>query len=137
MLVGQQWLADPGRARDGVVPLYTYAHVPAGFEGDATEAITAQLERFAPGFRERVRAVAVTSTTELSRKNANYVGGDIVTGANDARQLVLRPRATLHPYATGVPGVFLCSAATPPGAGAHGMCGFLAARAALDGVGLG
>ena len=137
VLVGQQSVADPGRAADGVVPLYSYAHVPAGFQGDATEAVTAQIERFAPGFRDRVRAVAVTSTTELSQKNPNYVGGDIVTGANDARQLVLRPRATLRPYATGVPGVFLCSAATPPGAGAHGMCGFHGARAALADLGLG
>ena len=131
VLVGQQHLADPGRSRGDVHPLYAYAHVPSGFAGDATDAVTRQIERFAPGFRERVLAVHVTTTAEFARGNANYVGGDIVGGANDPRQLVWRPRATWHPYATGVDGVFLCSAATPPGAGAHGMCGFNAARAAL------
>lgn len=131
VLAAQQHVADPTRSVGGVHPFYTYAHVPTGYEGDATEAIVAQVERFAPGFRDRVRAVAVCSTTEMSRKNANYVGGDIVTGANDPLQLVFRPRVTLRPYSTGVDGVFLCSAATPPGAGAHGMSGYWAARAAL------
>lgn len=131
VLAAQQHVADPTRSAGGVDPFYTYAHVPAGYEGDATEAITAQVERFAPGFRDRIRGVAVCSTTEMSRKNANYVGGDIVSGANDPFQLVFRPRVTLRPYSTGVDGVFLCSAATPPGAGAHGMSGYWAARAAL------
>lgn len=131
VLIGQQYVADPTRSKDGVHPLYAYAHVPSGFTGDATEAITSQIERFAPGFRERIRATHVRTTAELEAGNANFVGGDIIAGANTARQLVLRPRATLHPYATGVPGVYLCSAATPPGAGAHGMCGFNAARYAL------
>ncbi|MEU7050939.1 phytoene desaturase family protein [Streptomyces eurythermus] len=131
VLVGQQYLADESRSAGDVHPLYTYAHVPAGYTGDATEAITAQIERYAPGFRDRVRATYVRSTTELSRRNENHVGGDIVAGANDARQLVFRPRAALDPYATGIPGVYLCSAATPPGAGAHGMCGYNAARRAL------
>lgn len=131
VLVGQQYVADPTRSRDDVHPLYAYAHVPAGFGGDATEAIMGQLERFAPGFRDRVRATAVTSTTDLTIRNPNYVGGDIATGANHAWQLVFRPRVTLDPYRTGVPGVYLCSAATPPGAGAHGMCGFNAANSAL------
>ncbi|MBS42487.1 MAG: FAD-dependent oxidoreductase [Nocardioides sp.] len=132
VLVGQQYVADPSRSVGDVHPLYAYAHVPAGFTGDATEAVTAQIERFAPGFRERIRAVHVRSTADLARNNANYVGGDIVTGANDAVQLVFRPRVAVDPYATGVPGVYLCSAATPPGAGAHGMCGYHAARSALD-----
>jgi phytoene dehydrogenase-like protein len=131
ILVGQQWLADPTRSRGDVHPLYSYAHVPAGYEGDATEAITGQIERFAPGFRERIRATHVSRTADLTRHNQNYVGGDIVTGANDPRQLVFRPRVSLNPYATGAPGAYLCSAATPPGAGAHGMCGYLAARSAL------
>ncbi|MBB6627777.1 NAD(P)/FAD-dependent oxidoreductase [Nocardioides sp. KIGAM211] len=131
VLVGQQGVADPGRTRDGVHPVYTYAHVPAGFTGDATTAITAQLERFAPGFRERVLATHVRSTARIAADNANFVGGDILTGANDPLQVVFRPRLAADPYATGVPGVFLCSAATPPGAGAHGMCGWNAARAAL------
>jgi phytoene dehydrogenase-like protein len=131
VLIGQQYVADPTRSAGDVHPLYAYAHVPAGFQGDATEAITARIEQFAPGFRDRIRATAVRTTTDLARHNANYVGGDIVTGANDPRQLVFRPRAALDPYATGVPGVSLCSAATPPGAGAHGMCGYNAATRAL------
>jgi phytoene dehydrogenase-like protein len=105
--------------------------VPAGYEGDATARIEAQIERFAPGFRDRVLARHVRSVAQMEEHNVNYVGGDVVTGRNDARQLVLRPRAALDPYTTGIPGVYLCSAATPPGAGAHGMCGFNAASSAL------
>ncbi|MCW2614874.1 MAG: FAD-dependent oxidoreductase [Frankiales bacterium] len=131
VLLGQQSVADPSRRRDDVHPVDTYAHVPAGYTGDATEAITRQIERFAPGFRDRVVASAVRSTRRISLDNANFVDGDIVTGANTPRQLLFRPRVTLRPYDTGAPGAFLCSAATPPGAGAHGMCGYLAAGAAL------
>ena len=131
VLVGQQYLADPSRARDGLRPLYAYAHVPSGFRGDATALIESQIERFAPGFRDLIVARAVRATAQLERHNANYVGGDVVTGANAARQLIFRPRVTLNPYGLGVPGVYLCSAATPPGAGAHGMCGYNAARTAL------
>lgn len=134
VLLGQQSLADPGRARDGIHPIDAYAHVPAGFQGDATQAIIDQIERYAPGFRDRIVGTAVRTSTEISQQNANYVGGDICTGANTPRQLVFRPRAALNPYSTGVPGVYLCSAATPPGAGAHGMCGYLAARSALEGL---
>ena len=111
--------------------MYAYAHVPAGYPGDASGQIEAQIERFAPGFRDRILARHSRSVADIEAYNANYVGGDIVTGSNDARQLVFRPRVTLHPYATGIPGVYLCSAATPPGAGAHGMCGYNAANAAL------
>ncbi|MFC6882332.1 MULTISPECIES: phytoene desaturase family protein [Actinomadura] len=131
VLVGQQYLADEARSANGVHPLYTYAHVPAGYTGDATEAIVRQIERFAPGFRDRVQDTHVRSATGMAVHNPNYVGGDILTGANDPAQLVFRPRAGLDPYATGAPGVYLCSAATPPGAGAHGMCGYNAARSAL------
>ncbi len=131
VLVGQQYVADPARSRDGVDPLYAYAHVPSGFTGDATAAIEAQIERFAPGFRERVLARHVTTTGDLVAHNANYVGGDVVTGANTPTQLLFRPRFAADPYSTGVDGVYLCSAATPPGAGAHGMCGWNAARSAL------
>ena len=119
VLVCQQSLADPSRARDGIHPIYSYAHVPNGYTGDATIAIEAQIERFAPGFRERVLARHIRSTTDMSAHNANYVGGDIVTGANDPLQLIFRPRAALDPYSLGIPGIYLCSAATPPGAGAH------------------
>jgi phytoene dehydrogenase-like protein len=132
VLIGQQYLADPSRSAGDLHPVWAYAHVPAGYDGDASEAILAQIERFAPGVRSRVRAQVSRGPSELAAYNANYVGGDIGTGRNDPRQLLLRPRFALNPYRTGVPGVYLCSAATPPGAGVHGMCGHLAARSALD-----
>jgi phytoene dehydrogenase-like protein len=135
VLVGQQYLADPTRSNGDVHPLYAYAHVPAGFTGDATTAIELQIERFAPGFRERILERHVQSTTDLSLRNENIVRGDILTGANSPRQLVFRPRIGLDPYSLGVPGHFLCSAATPPGAGAHGMCGYNAATTALARLG--
>lgn len=131
VLVGQQYLADRTRSANGSNPLWAYAHVPSGFTGDATESIITQIERFAPGFRDRVIAQAVRTTTEMSVTNPNFVGGDILTGANTLRQLIFRPRFSLDPYSTGVPGRYLCSAASPPGAGAHGMCGFHAAGSAL------
>lgn len=131
VLVGQQYLADPQRSAGDVHPVYCYAHVPNGYTGDATTAILAQFERFAPGFRDHVVAMQVRSATEMAAYNTNYVGGDIITGAKNAAQLVLGPRATLNPYDTGLPGHYLCSAATPPGPGAHGMCGAQAARRAL------
>ncbi|MBC9225311.1 NAD(P)-binding protein [Aeromicrobium sp. 636] len=136
VLLGQQSQADPGRRAGDVHPIDAYAHVPSGFAGDATEAILGQIERFAPGVRDRIVAMSVRSTEQIVRDNANYVGGDIVTGANTPRQLIFRPRVALDPYATGVPGTWLCSAATPPGAGAHGMCGHLAARRALRSAGI-
>ncbi|GHE93640.1 putative dehydrogenase [Amycolatopsis deserti] len=131
VLVGQQYLADPARSAGDVHPVWTYAHVPHGYTGDATEAIVAQIERFAPGFRERIVGTAVRSATGFAAYNPNYVGGDIITGSKDVRQLVFGPRIGLDPYATGVPGVYVCSAATPPGPGAHGMCGAHAAARAL------
>lgn len=135
VLVGQQSVADPGRARDGIHPVDAYAHVPAGWTGDASGVIIDQIERFAPGFRDRIVAAHIRSPHAIERENANYVGGDIITGANTPRQLVFRPRVALNPYSTGVPGIYLCSAAAPPGAGAHGMAGWNAARAALAGLG--
>jgi phytoene dehydrogenase-like protein len=131
VLVCQQYLADPTRSAGDVHPLYAYAHVPAGYAGDATAAIEEQIERFAPGFKDRVLAKHVRSTAQMAAYNPNYVGGDVVTGANDPRQMIFRPRVALDPYTTGIPGVYLCSAATPPGAGAHGMCGYNAATSAL------
>ncbi len=131
VLVCQQSLADPTRAVGNVHPVYSYAHVPAGWTGDATAHIEAQIERFAPGFRDRILARHIRSVPEMELHNENYVGGDVVTGANDMLQLVFRPRPALDPYTTGIPGVYLCSAATPPGAGAHGMCGWNAAQSAL------
>jgi phytoene dehydrogenase-like protein len=131
VLVGQQYLADPSRSSRSANPLWAYAHVPHGYGGDATEHVVRQIERFAPGFRERVLATATRGPAELEAYNANYVGGDISAGANTARQIALRPRASPNPYATGVDGVYLCSSSTPPGGGVHGMCGFNAAEAAL------
>ena len=131
VLVGQQYLADPGRSVGNVHPLWTYAHVPHGYTGDVTEAIIGQIERFAPGFRNRVVGTAVRSATEMAVYNPNYVGGDIIGGAASFSQTLFRPRFALNPYATGIPGTYLCSASTPPGAGAHGMCGANAAARAL------
>ena len=131
VLVAQQYLADPGRSAGDVHPVWAYAHVPHGYPGDASQAILDQLERFAPGTGERIVARSACSPRDLAAYNPNYVGGDIITGANTPVQTVLRPRIALDPYSTGVPGVFLCSAATPPGAGVHGMCGFNAAQSAL------
>jgi phytoene dehydrogenase-like protein len=131
VLVCQQYLADPSRSAGGVHPVYSYAHVPAGYMGDATAQIEAQIERFAPGFRDRILGRHVRSVAQMEEHNVNYVGGDIVTGSNDGLQLVFRPRAALDPYSLGIPGAYICSAATPPGAGAHGMCGYNAALSAL------
>ena len=131
VVVMQQSVADTGRNRDGIQPVDAYAHVPAGYSGDATEAIIAQIERFAPGFRDRIVGQSVRSVSDIEQHNANYIDGDIITGANSLRQLLFRPRIALDPYRTGTRGIYLCSAATPPGAGAHGMCGYNAARSAL------
>ena len=139
VLVGQQYLADPTRSVGNIHPVWTYAHVPHAYAGDATEAIIAQIERFAPGFRERIIGTAVRSTTEMSVYNPNYVGGDIIGGASSLTQLLFRPRFAVDPYFTGIPGTYLCSASTPPGAGAHGMCGANAAgrlHRALERAGL-
>jgi phytoene dehydrogenase-like protein len=135
VLLGQQYVADPSRSRDGVNPVWAYAHVPHAYAADATGAVLEQIERFAPGFRRRVRAMRVRSAPELEAYNANYVGGDVSTGTNRPRQLLARPRLALDPYATGVPGAYLCSAATPPGGGVHGMCGRNAAISALRWLG--
>jgi phytoene dehydrogenase-like protein len=119
VLLAQQSLFDPTRAPAGRHTAWAYCHVPNGSNVDMTERIEAQVERFAPGFRERILARSARGPAEIERYNANYVGGDINAGA-----------ATLS-YATPLPGVFLCSASTPPGGGVHGMCGYHAAQAAL------
>jgi phytoene dehydrogenase-like protein len=134
-LVGQQYLADPGRSHGDLHPLWVYAHVPSGYPGDVGEAVLGQIERFAPGFRDRVAESRMRGPTDLAAYNANYVGGDIITGANTPVQVLIRPRLALDPYSTAVSGVFICSAATPPGAGAHGMNGYNAARSALRQLG--
>jgi phytoene dehydrogenase-like protein len=116
VLVCQQYLADPSRSASNLNPLYAYAHVPNGYPGDATEAIERQIERFAPGFRERVQRRVARTVAEAEKYDANYIDGDVVGGANDLRQLLFRPRPARDPYALGIPGVYLCSASTPPGA---------------------
>jgi phytoene dehydrogenase-like protein len=135
VLLGQQYLADPSRSRGNVHPVYSYAHVPAGYAGDATEAVIAQIERFAPGFRERILDQHVTSPAQFTAGNANYVSGDILTGSKTPGALLLGPRPGRNPYRTGVPGVYLCSAAAPPGPGAHGMVGYRAAQLAIRDLG--
>jgi len=136
VIVAQQALMDPGRARGDLMPIYTYAHVPHGYTGDATEAIIAQIERFAPGFRDRITAMSTVRPADLARVNPNNVGGDINGGAMDLMNFFARPRFSPDPYSLGVDGHFLCSSSTPPGAGVHGMSGHLAARSALRRMGL-
>ncbi len=131
VLVAQQSLFDPTRAPAGKQTLWAYCHVPNGSTLDMTSRIEAQLERFAPGFRELVLARTVTTTRDAEAHNENYVDGDIGGGANDGLQLFARPVMSFDPYATPAQGIYLCSASTPPGAGVHGMCGLNAARSAL------
>jgi phytoene dehydrogenase-like protein len=131
VLVGQQYLADPERSAGDIHPVWAYAHVPNGFAGDAEAAIIGHVERFAPGLRERIVARSVRSTAQIAAENENFIGGDIINGANTPWQLLIRPRLALDPYRTGLPGVFICSAATPPGAGAHGANGYNAAQSVL------
>ncbi|MEV0022703.1 NAD(P)/FAD-dependent oxidoreductase [Streptomyces atroolivaceus] len=129
LITAQPSLVDPSRAPEGRHVFWAYGHVPAGWEGDATEVVERQLERFAPGFRDLVLARAVAGPPRLAVRNANYVGGDIATGAFTGLQTVLRPKLARVPYATAHPAVFLCSSATPPGPGVHGMSGHHAAKA--------
>lgn len=129
LITAQPSVVDPGRAPDGKHVFWVYGHVPAGWEGDATEVIERQLERFAPGFRDLVLARAVAGPPELARRNANYVGGDIACGAFAGLQTLIRPKLARVPYATAHPAVYLCSSATPPGPGVHGMSGHHAAKA--------
>jgi phytoene dehydrogenase-like protein len=131
VLVAQQSLFDPTRAPEGQHTGWAYCHVPHGSTIDMTEAIERQIERFAPGFRDRILARHTFNTREVERHNANMVGGDIGGGANTLAQILARPVAALNPYATPNERLYLCSSSTPPGGGVHGMCGFHAARAAL------
>ncbi len=137
VLVAQQSLADPTRAVGDVHPIWAYAHVPACWEGPGEQVVIDQLERFAPGVRDVIVGSSVRDPAGFAADNPNYVGGDIAGGANHLRQLVGRPKVLGDPYATGVPGIYLCSSATPPGAGVHGMCGYRAATRALGYLGAG
>ncbi len=135
VLVAQQSLFDETRAPPGKHTAWAYCHIPNGSTTDMTDRIESQIERFAPGFRERVLARSARGPAELERENANLVGGDIAGGANLLGQLVARPAMRRVPYSTPLPWLYLCSASTPPGGGVHGMCGHLAARAALRQLG--
>jgi phytoene dehydrogenase-like protein len=130
VLLTQPSLFDPSRAPAGKHTAWAYCHVPNGSTADASEAIEAQIERFAPGFRTRVLARSVMNTADLEAHNANLHGGDIGGGAQTLRQFFWRPTRTL--YRTPAPGLYLCSSSTPPGGGVHGMCGYHAARCALS-----
>lgn len=130
-LVTQQSLFDPTRAPDGRHTGWAYCHVPHGSTHDMTDAIEAQIERFAPGFRDCILARHAMTTQDFQRYNVNYVGGDINGGVQDLRQLFTRPVPRLNPYTTPAPDLFLCSSSTPPGGGVHGMCGYHAARTVL------
>ncbi len=130
-LVAQPSLFDPTRAPSGRHVAWAYCHVPNGWRGNATAALEAQLERFAPGFGDVVLARAVRGPAALEADDANLVGGDVGGGENSLRQIVFRPVARAVPWSTPVPGLWICSASTPPGGGVHGMCGHLAARAVL------
>lgn len=131
LITSQPTVVDPGRAPEGKHTFWVYAHVPSRFDGDLTDAVERQIERFAPGFRDTVLGRHVSRPADLEARNANYVGGDIAVGSAAGLRLVARPQLRATPYATPDPAVFLCSAATPPGPGVHGMCGYHAARVAL------
>jgi phytoene dehydrogenase-like protein len=131
VLLTQPSLFDDTRAPAGQHTAWAYCHLPNGSPIDMTAPIEAQIERFAPGFRDLVIGRHVTTPADLERHNSNYVGGDIVGGANNLMQMLGRPLLSLHPYRIPVRGWYLASASTPPGGGVHGMSGFHAARAAL------
>jgi len=131
VLLCQQSELDPSRAPEGKHTGYAYCHVPGGSTVDMTEAIENQVERFAPGFKDRILARHPMNTHDFHRYNPNYVGGAITGGVADVFQLFTRPVARLDPYTTPNPRVFICSASTPPGGGVHGMCGYHAAQSAL------
>ena len=131
MLLVQPSLFDPTRAPEGRHTAWAYCHVPSGSTRDMRAIMEAQVERFAPGFRQTILAGSTMTAQQYEVYNPNYVGGDINTGAQDLGQLFTRPVARWDPYSTPLPNVYLCSSATPPGGGVHGMCGFLAAQSTL------
>jgi phytoene dehydrogenase-like protein len=131
VLVAQQSLFDATRAPVGKHTAWVYCHVPHGSVEDMTDCVEAQLERFAPGFRNRILERSTLTAADMEDYNPNYVGGDINAGVQDLRQLFTRPAPRLDPYATPARGLYLCSSSTPPGGGVHGMCGYYAARSAL------
>jgi len=131
VIVVQPTVMDPSRAPADAHVAWAYCHVPNGSTVDQTAAIEGQLERLAPGFGDTVIARHTMNTAAMEAHNANYIGGDINGGAGDLRQLFRRPISSRRPWTTSIPGVYLCSASTPPGGGVHGMAGLHAARLAL------
>jgi len=129
-LVAQYHPWDPSRAPAGKTTAWAYCHVPSGSDLDMTARIEAQVERFAPGFRDLILARSTHSPAQMEAHDANYIGGDINAGISDIRQTLFRPTPSLDPYHAG-PGLYLCSSSTPPGGGVHGMSGYHAARSAL------
>jgi phytoene dehydrogenase-like protein len=131
VLLAQQSLFDSSRAPAGKHTAWAYCHLPNGSKVDMAEAIEKQVERFAPGFRERILAKHVMNSTQIEEYNPNYIGGDINGGAFDLGQLFTRPALRWSPYRTSAKGLYICSSSTPPGGGVHGMCGYNAAKRAL------
>ncbi len=131
VLLEHRGLSDPTRAPGGKATVWAYCHVPNGSTEDMTGRIERQIERFAPGFGERIIARSVMPPAAMEQHNANYIGGDINGGIQDLGQIYTRPVASLTPYRTPASGIYICSSSTPPGGGVHGMCGYFAARAAL------
>lgn len=133
VLLVQPTVCDPSRAPSGQHTLWAYCHIPHGSTEDMTDRIERQIERYAPGFRDCISSRHRMGPSELEGRNANLIGGDITGGATNLRQILARPVLGFNPYATAIPGVYLCSSSTPPGVGVHGMCGYYAAQAVLKG----
>jgi len=131
VLLSQPSVFDPSRAPEGRHTVWTYCHVPGSSSFDMAPRIESQIERFAPGFQDRILARHAENCADLEKKNANLVGGSINGGANDFWHLLARPIARVAPYRMPIPGFYICSSSTPPGGGVHGMCGFYAAEAAM------
>jgi phytoene dehydrogenase-like protein len=134
VLLSQPSLFDASRAPDGIQAVWAYCHVPNGSTVDMTDRIESQIERFAPGFRDRIIGRHAMDTVAVQAHGANYIGGDINGGIADFRQFVRRPTLGLHPWKTPIDKVYLCSSSTPPGGGVHGMCGWHAAQEVMRGT---
>ncbi len=134
VLLAQQSLFDPTRAPEGKQTAWAYCHTPAGSTTDMTDIIENQVERFAPGFRDRILARHTMNASETENYNPNYIGGDIGGGVQDITQLFTRPALRFSPYRTSAKGIYLCSSSTPPGGGVHGMCGYNAAQRVLKDI---
>jgi phytoene dehydrogenase-like protein len=134
VLFSQPTILDSSRAPSGKHTAWAYCHVPAGSTVDMTERIERQVERFAPGFRKRILDRHTFDAHRMELYNPNYIGGDINGGVSDLGQIFMRPALRLSPYRTSAKGIYICSSSTPPGGGVHGMCGYHAARTALNDI---